>query len=86
MSKVSANMKMLGKYSVRARKLNPKIKYGTLMSNRIFIPFLFLGKIGKAACYSIDGKNFSRFLKSFSNVVLGTKSFCEGIWEELGTK
>ena len=86
MSKVSANMKMLGKYSVRARKINPKIKYGTLMSNRIFIPILFLGMIGKAACYSIEGKNFGRFLTSFSNVVLGTKSFCEGIWEELGTK
>jgi len=85
LKRVLSNMKLLGKYYVRATKQNPKIMWASL-ANRWFIPILFFGKIMKSMIYAIKGRKTRKFFLSFGYIFLNCFAFCEGIWEELGVK
>lgn len=83
MQKVKSNMKNLGKFTVRTRKSNPQIKYGSVVTCRYFIPIVFFGKLAKCASYASGAKMFGRFLSSLPLVVSAVRAFCSGISEEL---
>lgn len=80
---VLVNMKRLGKYSVRTRKL-VNAKYGGLLLRKILIPIVFLGKIAISLKYSFKGKKLSKGILSFPYIILASASFCKGVWIELG--
>ena len=81
--KVLKNMKLLGKYSIRARKNNPSMVYSSLMNSRKLIPFLFIGKLGKTFYHSIKARKLTKFVISFSFIVHSIASFCKGAWNEI---
>lgn len=80
--KFCANMNLLGRYSARARKSIPSLKYGHLMTNRWMIPILFMGKLAKSAEHAI-GKNSGKFFLALPSIIIGTASFCKGVLEEI---
>lgn len=81
--KFLSNMGLLGKYSVRARKMIPNTKYGKLMTSSKFLPILFLGKIIKSAYHAFGSKKTLKFIQVFPLVVAGTYIYCKGIKKEL---
>jgi len=81
--KVLKNMKLLGKYSIRARKNNPSMAYSSLMNSRKLIPFLFIGKLGKTFSHSIKAKKLIKFVISFPFIIHSISSFCKGAWNEI---
>ena len=81
--KVLKNMRLLGKYSVRARKKNPSMAFSSIMNSRKLIPFLFIGKLGKTFSHSIKSKRLSKFLISFPFIIHSISSFCKGAWNEI---
>jgi len=81
--KVLKNMKLLGKYSIRARKNNPSMAYSSLMNSRKLIPFLFIGKLGKTFYHSIKARKLTKFVISFPFIVQSIASFCKGAWNEI---
>jgi len=81
--KVLKNMKLLGKYSIRARKNNPSMVYSSLMNSRKLIPFLFIGKLGKTFYHSIKARKLTKFVISFPFIVHSIASFCKGAWNEI---
>ncbi len=80
--KFYANMNLLGRYSARARKSIPSLKYGSLMTNRWMIPILFVGKLAKIAEHAI-GQNSGKFFLALPSIIIGTASFCKGVLEEI---
>jgi len=81
--KVLKNMKLLGKYSVRARRNNPSLAYSSIFSSKKLIPIIFLGKIIKTFNHSVKAKKFSKFVVSFPLIVQAIRAFCEGSLEEI---
>lgn len=85
LKKVRSNLKLLGKYTVRSRKISSSIPYGSLMS-RWLVPIIFFGKFVLSAKYAIESKKTSKFLYALPIVILDITSFCRGIWDELGVE
>ena len=83
LNKVRSNLKLLGKYTVRSRRMSTLIPYSSLMS-RWFVPVIFFGKFVKSGNYAVKSKKLSKFLHVSPCVILGIASFCRGIWEALG--
>jgi len=83
LKKVLENMRRLGKYSVRTRRL-VKAKYSRLLLRKFFIPLVFLGKIAMSIFYSFKGKKFSKGILSFPYIILASAAFSKGVWTELG--
>jgi len=81
--KVLKNLRLLGKYSVIARKGNLSIAYSSFFISKKFVPILFFGKIIKTFYRSIKAKKFTKFIVSFSLIIEGIASYCKGYWEEL---
>jgi len=80
--KVLKNMKLLGKYSSKARKQNPSMAYSSLMSSQKLIGFLFVGKLFKTFEHSIKAKKLSKFIVSFPLIIQAISAFCNGVKEE----
>ncbi len=80
--KVLKNMKLLGKYSSKARKHSPSMAYSSLMSSQKLIGFLFLGKLFKTFDHSIKAKKLSKFIVSFPLIIQAISAFCNGVKEE----
>ena len=80
--KVLKNMKLLGKYSSKARKHSPSMAYSSLMSSQKLIGFLFLGKLFKTVDHSIKAKKLSKFIVSFPLIIQAISAFCNGVKEE----
>jgi len=80
--KVLKNMKLLGKYSSKARKHSPSMAYSSLMSSQKLIGFLFLGKLFKTFEHSIRAKKLSKFIVSFPLIIQAISAFCNGVKEE----
>ena len=80
---VLKNMRLLGKYSVRARKSSPSIAYSPLMNSRKLIAILFVGKLIKTFYHSIKARKLTKFILSFPLIVQVISAFCKGVWEEL---
>lgn len=83
LKKVMSNMKLLGKFTVRSRRVSSSIPYSSLM-NRWLVPIIFFGKFVKSANYAVKSKKIGKFLLVSPYVILGVASFCQGIWNELG--
>lgn len=81
--KVLKNMRLLGKYSVRARRSSTSIAYSSLMSSRKIIPILFLGKLIKTFNHSIKARKLTKFILSFPVIVQVVSAFCKGVCEEI---
>jgi len=77
-----ANMKILGRYSTRTSKQVPTI-YRKITTNRIYIPLVFVVKLGARTIRAIRAKKFLKFLLTFPLIILGTGSYCSGVWNEL---
>jgi len=77
-----ANMKILGRYSTRTSKQVPTI-YRKITTNRIYIPLVFVVKLGARTIRAIKAKKFLKFLLTFPLIILGTGSYCSGVWNEL---
>lgn len=82
-NKLSSNMRLLGKYFVRTRRVAPSIPYTSLTKSRLFLPIIFFGKILFSAKYAIQAKKFGIFIRAFPFVILGISSFCNGVFDEL---
>jgi len=80
--KVLKNMKLLGKYSSKARKHSPSMAYSSLMISQKLIGFLFLGKLFKTFEHSIKAKKLSKFIVSFPLIIQAISAFCNGVKEE----
>jgi len=85
LNKYLANMKLLGKYSTRTSKQVPTI-YRSITTTRLYIPLVFLVKLGARTIRAIKAKKFLKFLLTFPLIVLGTGSYCNGVWSELSNK
>jgi len=81
--KALKNMKLLGKYAVKARQSNHSIDYSHIMTRRKLIPLLFIGKIIMTLNHSIKARKLTKFISSFPFIVQGIASFCKGCWEEI---
>jgi len=80
--KVLKNMKLIGKYAVRARIKNPSIAYSSIMTSKKLIPLIFFAKLIKTLGNSIKAKKFTKFVISFPIIIQGITFFCKGVWEE----
>lgn len=80
--KVLKNMKLLGKYSSKARKHSPSMAYSSLMGSQKLIGFLFVGKLFKTFDHSIKAKKLSKFIVSFPLIIQAVSAFCNGVKEE----
>lgn len=83
LQKVLSNMRTLGKYSVRTRKM-ASVKYGRLFLRKFFVPVIFLGKIVKSMNYAFKARKLSKFILSLPYVILASAAFCKGVWIEIG--
>jgi len=79
---VSSNMRMLGRYYVRNRRIIPSLQHGSLVNSRLLIPIGFLRRLGSSFLGSIRGKLFGKFLLLFPLVLILSIYFSVGIWEE----
>ncbi len=75
-------MKLLGRYSTRTSVHVPSI-YRKLTTTRLYIPLVFIVKLGARTIRSIRAKKFLKFLITFPLIILGTGSYCSGVWNEL---
>jgi len=82
MDKVSTNLNLLGKYLVRTRRAAPSLPYTFLTKHRIFIPFIFLGKIITTTQKAISAGKKREFIYAFPYIVIGISSYCRGVWKE----
>jgi len=82
LKKVLGNMRVLGIYSVRTRRL-VNIKYGGLLLRKIFIPIIFLGKIVISMSYGFKGKKILKSILSFPYIILASAAYCKGVLTEL---
>ena len=80
-----ANMKLLGKYSTRTSEHVPSI-YRKISTRRIYIPLVFIVKLGARTIRAIRAKKFLKYLLTFPLIILGTSSYCSGVWNELNAK
>ena len=83
LQKVLCNMRMLGKYAVRTRRM-ASVKYGRLFLRKFFVPLIFLGKIAKSMNYAFKARKFSKFILSLPCIILASAAFCKGVWTEIG--
>jgi len=77
-----ANMKLLGIYSTRTSVIVPTI-YRKITTHRIYIPLVFIVKLGARTIRAIRGRKFLKYLLTFPLIILGTSSYCSGVWNEL---
>jgi len=82
MDQVSKNLNLLGKYFVRTRRAAPCLPYSFLTKNRMFIPFIFLGKIITTTQKAISAGKKIEFIHAFPYIVIGISSYCRGVWKE----
>ncbi len=82
LNKYLANMKLLGKYSTRTSKQVPTI-YRRITTTRMYIPLVFIVKLGARTIRAIKAKKFLKFLLTSPLIILGTSSYCKGVWNEL---
>ena len=82
LKKYLANMKILGRYSTRTSQQVPTI-YRRLTTTRLYIPLVFVVKLGARTIRAIKAKKFLKFLITFPLIILGTGSYCSGVWNEL---
>ncbi len=80
-----ANMKLLGKYSTRTSEQVPTI-YRKITTHRIYIPLVFIVKLGARTIRAIKAKKFLKYLLTFPLIILGTSSYCSGVWNELSNR
>jgi len=85
LKKYLANMKLLGKYSTRTSEQVPTI-YRKITTHRIYIPLVFFVKLGARTIRAIRAKKFLKYLLTFPLIILGTSSYCLGVWNELSNK
>lgn len=79
--KVVRNMEKLGHYFVISRRKDPSLSHSGF--TRSAIPIIFLGKIIKSFEYAIHARKVSKYFGSFPVIIIGTISFCKGIFNEL---
>ena len=79
------NMKLLGIYSTRTSEKVPSI-YRKLSTTRFYIPLVFIVKLGARTTRAIRAKKFLKFIITFPLIILGTGSYCIGVWNELSNK
>jgi len=80
-----ANMKLLGIYSTRTSILVPTI-YRKITTHRIYLPLVFFVKFGARTTRAIRGRKFLKYLITFPLIILGTSSYCNGVWHELSSR
>jgi len=78
-----SHMRLIGKYSSRARLKVSSLPYTLLFTKRYFIPIIFIGKLVTSTLYAFHARKLSKMFFSFPYVILGISSFCQGIFEEL---
>ena len=83
--KFLSNQEMLGTFSVRNEKII-KTNYSKLISSRWTVPLIFFLRIASKARHAIRAKKFSKFLFSFTFIILGSYAWCKGVWKEINTK
>lgn len=77
-----SNMKIGGKYSIRASKTVPSI-YTSLSKSKFLIPAIFLVKLGARARRARTAKKLCKFIVCFPIVLLGIGAFCSGVSKEI---
>lgn len=82
-SKVLSNTRLLGRYTVVARRTFPALRYSSVVISRWGIPLIFFSKILKSCKYAISAKKTIKFILSFPIILIIVGSFCKGAWMEL---
>ena len=85
LNKYLANMRLLGKYSTRTSKQVPTI-YRRITKTRMYIPLVFIVKLGARTIRAIKAQKFMKFLLTLPLIILGTGSYCKGVWSELSNQ
>jgi len=76
-----SHMKLVGKYSLMARKNNSDLSYSLVFSRRCLIPILFIGKILKSLIHAYHAKNLRKALFIAPFLISGTLSYCQGVFK-----
>jgi len=77
-----SNMKIGGKYSIRASK-DVKSIYTSLSKSKWLIPIIFFVKLGARARRAKNAKKLVKFITCFPLVLLGIIAFCRGASQEI---
>ena len=77
-----SNMKLGGKYSIRASKDIQSI-YTSLSRSKWLIPAVFIIKLGARARRARSAKKLIKFIICFPIVILGVGAFCSGVSNEI---
>jgi glycosyltransferase involved in cell wall biosynthesis len=85
LNKYLANMRLLGKYSTRTSKQVPTI-YRRITTTRMYIPLVFIVKLGARTKHAIKAKKLMKFLLTLPLIIFGTGSYCKGVWNELSNQ
>jgi len=80
--KYLSNMKLGGKYTIRASKIVPSI-YTTLTRSKWLIPIVFIVKLGARARRAKSAKKLMKFIVCFPIIVIGVGAFCKGVADEV---
>lgn len=83
LSNVVSNTRLLGRYTVVARRTFPALRYSSVVISRWGIPLIFFSKILKSCKYAISAKKTIKFILSFPIILIIVGSFCKGAWMEL---
>ena len=84
LEKFLANQKVLGAFSVKIGK-KYESNYSKLISSRWKVPLIFISKIAAKSRHAIKAKKFFKFLITLPFIILGSFSWCKGVWKEMGT-
>ena len=76
-----SHMKLVGKYSLMARKNNSDLSHSLVFSRRCLIPILFIGKILKSLLHAYHAKNLRKALFIAPFLISGTLSYCQGVFK-----
>lgn len=83
--KVSSNMRLLGRFFIRNRRMNPTSRYKFLTKSRFFIPLIFFSKLSITTKNAISSRKTGKFFLALPFVIISISSFCKGVWDEIGT-
>lgn len=80
--KYISNMKIGGKYTTRVSKITPLI-YTSLTRSKLYLPLIFLVKIGARMRWARQAKKLMKFIICFPIIVVGVGAFCKGVSDEI---
>lgn len=86
LKKVLNNMKLLGTYSVRTRRVETNVPFQFMIKSKWLIPIVFLGRMCSNCYHAYQSRKLQKFFQVFPLIVKGNISFCKGILEELKVK